>query len=238
MTKKANFEDRGVGTIMDGYTTTDKIADIIKFYLGENSLRDLRDGLAFWLSHFCLLRGEAARRAEFPDLQLIQLEGEGADKCPALVMVMRQGKTNKYGKLEGACLRNKRVEICPFIILGMCFFARFHVESEPFPDFTISENRFLTKVLKHQQDPCEEWPYHSYLDAITKAFKARSITSSKKTHVNRGSGARMAELQCVPESDIRKLGGWNNSSLNGSYLTGLPRGIMRNLAGFSIQHPK
>ena len=181
ITKKANFEDRGVGTIMNGYTTTDEIADVNKFFLDENSPKDLRNGLAFLLSHFCLLRGESAHKAEFPDLQLIQLEGEGADKCPALVMVMRQGKTNKFGKLEvGACIRNKRVEICPFMRIGMSLFARFHVEGEPFPDFTISENWFQIKVLKHLQDPRELFPYQSHLSAITKAFEACNITSSKK----------------------------------------------------------
>ena len=50
MTKKANFEDRGVGTIMDGYTTTDEIADVNKFNLGENSPKDLRNCLTFLLS--------------------------------------------------------------------------------------------------------------------------------------------------------------------------------------------
>jgi hypothetical protein len=73
------------------------------------------------------------------------------------------------------------------------------------------------------------------LNAIEKAFKACRITSSKKTHVNRGSAARMADLQGVPEGDIRKMGGWNSTSLNGSYLTGLPRSIMRSLAGFLLQ---
>lgn len=36
--------------------------------------------------------------------------------------------------------------------------------------------------------------------------------------------------------DIRRMGRWNNySSLNGAYLTGLPRGIMRSFAGFPQQ---
>lgn len=147
-TKLANFEDRGVGTIMDGYTTTDEIANIISFYFGENSVQDLRSALSFLLSHFCLLRGEAARRAELPDLQMVNLEGEGSGKCPAMVLVMRQGKTNKFGKLEiGACLRNKRVEICPFMMLSVYLFGRFHVEGESFPNFEKSQNWFNIKIL-------------------------------------------------------------------------------------------
>ncbi|KAG2199449.1 hypothetical protein INT47_011561 [Mucor saturninus] len=45
----------------------------------------------------------------------------------------------------------------------------------------------------------------------------------------------MADLQGVDESDICRKGRWNNSSMNGAYLTGLPRGIMRSLAGFLQQ---
>jgi hypothetical protein len=133
---------------MDGYTTTDEIANIISFYFGENSVQDLRSALSFLLSHFCLLRGEAARRAELPDLQMVNLEGEGSGKCPAMVLVMRQGKTNKFGKLEvGACLRNKRVEICPFMMLSVYLFGRFHVEGESFPNFEKSQNWFNIKIL-------------------------------------------------------------------------------------------
>lgn len=234
--KAANFEDRGVGTIMDGYTTTDQIANIVSFYFEQKTVKDLRSSLSFLLSHFCLLRGESARKAELPDLQVVNVEGEGAGSCPAIVLVMRQGKTNKFGRLEiGACLRNKRVEICPFMMLGTYLFARFHLEGEPFPTFEQSSDWFNIKVLKHKQNPKEEWTYHSHLGAITKAFKACQITSSKKTHVNRGSSARMADLQGVNESDIRRMGRWNNSSMNGAYLTGLPRGMMRSLAGFPQQ---
>lgn len=232
-TRKTKHVDRGIGTIMDGYTTTDQIASIVNFYFSQNNTKNLRNSLAFLLSHYCLLRGESARKAELPDLQVVNLEGEGSVRCPAMVLVMRQGKTNKHGKLEvGACLRNARVEICPFMMLGTYFFARFQMDNEPFPNFGRSENWFNVKVLKHLSDPTEEWPYSSHHKAIENAFVACNITSSKTTHVGRGAAARMADLQGVQESDIRRMGRWNNSSMNGAYLTGLPRGIMRALAGF------
>lgn len=235
-TKKANYEDRAVGSIMDGYTTTDQIAKIVSYYFEQKSVKDLRNSLSFLLSHFCLLRGESARQAQLPDLQVVNVEGEGSQQCPAIILVMRQGKTNKFGRLEiGACLRNARVEICPFMMLGVYFFGRFHLECEPFPNFEHSMNWFDTHILKHKSDPKVEWTYHSHLQAIDKAFKACRITSSKKTHVNRGAAARMADLQGVDESDIRRMGRWNNSAMNGAYLTGLPRGIMRSLAGFPQQ---
>ncbi|KAI8875984.1 hypothetical protein K501DRAFT_153602, partial [Backusella circina FSU 941] len=112
--KRANFEDRGVRTITDGYTITDQIANITAYYFEQKTVNDLRNSLSFLLSHFCLLHGESVRKAEPPDLQVVNVEGEGSGECPAMILVMRQGKTNKFGKLEiGACLRNARVEICP-----------------------------------------------------------------------------------------------------------------------------
>jgi hypothetical protein len=74
---------------MDGYTTTDQIANIVSYYIGQGKTTDFRNSLAFLLSHFCLLRGESARKAELPNLQVINLEGEGSARCPALILIMR-----------------------------------------------------------------------------------------------------------------------------------------------------
>ncbi|KAI9326589.1 hypothetical protein BD770DRAFT_432816, partial [Pilaira anomala] len=54
--RKDNYVDRGIGTIMDGYTTTDQIASLVSFYFSKNNTNNLRNALAFLLSHFCLLR--------------------------------------------------------------------------------------------------------------------------------------------------------------------------------------
>lgn len=42
----------------------------------------------------------------------------------------------------------------------------------------------------------------------------------------------MADLSGASESDIRRQGRWNNTTMNGAYLTSLPRGVMRAMAGF------
>jgi hypothetical protein len=70
----------------------------MKFYWTRTSHygEHLRGGLAFPLSHYLLLRGESIRRMELSDLQTVNLEIEGVQSnvdC-ALVMIMRQGKTN------------------------------------------------------------------------------------------------------------------------------------------------
>ncbi|KAG2199391.1 hypothetical protein INT47_001573 [Mucor saturninus] len=45
----------------------------------------------------------------------------------------------------------------------------------------------------------------------------------------------MADLAGVNEDQIRRLGRWNNTTMNGAYLTGLPREVMRVMAGFTVQ---
>jgi hypothetical protein len=56
--------------------------------------------------------------------------------------------------------------------------------------------------------------------------------SKKVTHIFRGSGARMADLFGASETDIRRGGRWDMSSMAQHYLTTLPRETMRVLAGF------
>lgn len=62
-----NFDERGAGTILDGYSSSEQMSCITKYYLNRNNFSNLRNGLAFVLSHFCLLRGESARHAELAD---------------------------------------------------------------------------------------------------------------------------------------------------------------------------
>ena len=56
--------------------------------------------------------------------------------------------------------------------------------------------------------------------------------SKKLTHIYRGSAARMADLFEASETDIRRGGRWDMSSMAQHYLTTLPRETMRSLAGF------
>jgi hypothetical protein len=108
--RRKNFADRGADTMLDGYTTTEQIQNIARFFwmTSHNHGTSLRNLLAFLLSHYALMRGESARRMELADLHSNELENEGYTSCRALVMVMRQGKTNQVGRIEvGATMRNK-----------------------------------------------------------------------------------------------------------------------------------
>lgn len=236
LTKRPNFEDRGVNTVLDGYSTSAEISRIVSYYINKNNLSNLRNGLAFLLSHFCLLCGESARGAELPDLQTIDLEGEGPSQqeCPALILVMKNGKTNKNGRLEvSACMRNVDHTICPFMMLGMYFFHMYHVECRPFPNFTTSQSWYHTKLLQsNPNDPTQQRSYASHYTAMESALKACNMSSTKKTHMARGADARMCDLGGVEDASIRRLGRWNSDSMNGAYVTGLPREALRSLAGF------
>ncbi|KAK4520966.1 uncharacterized protein ATC70_006850 [Mucor velutinosus] len=68
--------------------------------------------------------------------------------------------------------------------------------------------------------------------AVKDGLLACCISSSKATHLFRGAGARMADAFGVNESQIRRNGRWNSSSINRAYLTGLLRNLMRQLADF------
>ncbi|OAD67628.1 hypothetical protein PHYBLDRAFT_118157, partial [Phycomyces blakesleeanus NRRL 1555(-)] len=71
----------------------------------------------------CIQLLDNMKKVEFADLQTVMLDCEEPSKCPAFVLVLKQGKINQFGQIElAACLQNSKVEICPFIALGCYFF--------------------------------------------------------------------------------------------------------------------
>ncbi|SAM02175.1 hypothetical protein [Absidia glauca] len=78
----------------------------------------------------------------------------------------------------------------------------------------------------------QEWFYSSHREPIGKALSSPGIWSNKKTHINCGSSARMAGIVCANVDQIRRRGRWNNTTINGAYLTNIPRKLVRSMAGF------
>lgn len=150
------------------------------------------------------------------------------------MLVMKNGKTNKSGLLEvGSCIRNVDVRVCPFMMLGMYLFQLYHVENQPFPDFTTSRHWYFTKLLQSDaRDPTKAWSYSSHYYAMETAMKACNMYSTEKTHMARGAGARMCDLAGVSDSNTRRLGRWNSDSMSSAYVTGIPREAMRTMGGF------
>ncbi|SAM00926.1 hypothetical protein [Absidia glauca] len=79
----------------------------------------------------------------------------------------------------------------------------------------------------------QEWSYSSHRESIGKALSSPGIKSNKKTHINCGSSARMAGTVCANVDQIRRQGRWNNTTINGAYLTSLPRKLVRSMTDFS-----
>ncbi|ETO58930.1 hypothetical protein F444_22691 [Phytophthora nicotianae P1976] len=94
---------------------------------------------------------------------------------------------------------------------------------ETIPDFLMPEKWYDIKVLKSGKDAATAMTYRTHYDATVKAFTALGMHSKAKTHAARGSGARMAKVAGATESQIRRLGRWNTSAMEGCYLSALPR---------------
>ncbi|SAM08506.1 hypothetical protein [Absidia glauca] len=79
----------------------------------------------------------------------------------------------------------------------------------------------------------QEWSYSSHRESIGKTLSYPGIKANKNTHINCGSPARMAGKVCANVNQIRRQGRWNNTTINGAYLTNLPRELVRSIAGIS-----
>lgn len=133
-------------------------------------------------------------------------ENEGITDCYALVMVLRQGKTNQEGRLEfAACLRNKNVNICPQMMLSFYLFYRWHIFGEAFPSFDQNRDWFYYKLTRSRHNPKISITYDHHLECVREAFKAVGLQSKAKTHAMRGSGSRMAEMLGTSQSAIERL---------------------------------
>ncbi|SAM05411.1 hypothetical protein [Absidia glauca] len=77
----------------------------------------------------------------------------------------------------------------------------------------------------------QEWSYSSHRESIGVAFSSPGIRLKKNTHINCGSSARVAGNVCANVNQIRCNGRWNNTMINGAYLTNLPRELVQSMAG-------
>ena len=75
--KRQTFEDRGAGTIKDGYSTSAELTRISDYFMRLGSFSGLRYRMMFLLSHACLMRGESVRKCELADLFCLNFESGG-----------------------------------------------------------------------------------------------------------------------------------------------------------------
>ena len=169
---------------------------------------------------------------------VIDLENEGprpGESAPCMIMTMRQGKQNQHGRIEYmGCMRNVDPILCPLSALAFYFFNRWGKEgAQPFPSFRQPEDYYGHYVFPGSvRVPERPLSYGTQLDWNKKMFQGVGIQSKETTHLPRKQAPRHAELGGVPESQIRRAGRWNTDAMTGAYLSYLPRGFMRSIAGF------
>ena len=230
--KREEYVDRGAHTAQDGYSGQ-QLVQISMFFFDQEKETSLRDRAWFLLQHMMLLRGESSRDIDLADLCKVLFPDEGFSECPALVVRLDHGKTNKFGKVEfGGTVRHKDHRVCAFGGLAQYFFYRWHISGEEFPNFEKNSTWFDVKVFKNGR-PEDPMSYRTQLRAVNRVFEALRIRISKKTHSGRGSGAQLAEIDGATEDDLRRHGRWENGSMEKCYLLALPRKSIRIINGFS-----
>jgi hypothetical protein len=169
---------------------------------------------------------------------VIDLENEGPkqdESAPCMIMAMRQGKQNQHGKIEYmGCMRNVDPILCPLSALAVYLFNRWGKHgAQPFPSFRQPEDYYGHYVFPGSvRVPERRLSYATQFEWNRKMFQGVGIHSKEKTHSARKQSVRHAELGGVSESQIRRAGRWNTDAMTGVYLSYLPRGFIRSVAGF------
>jgi hypothetical protein len=153
-TNRRNMKDRGIGTLLDGYSTLDGLASILRAGIqAHNTPKGLRNAAAFAFSHSVLLRGDNVRNMELANLFSVDLEDEGVDRLTppkAFVASLLRSKTNTEGRTDySACLRHMDVRCCAIGWIALYLFSRWDSafdSNESFPSFEKSEDWFEIKV--------------------------------------------------------------------------------------------
>jgi Centromere DNA-binding protein complex CBF3 subunit, domain 2 len=244
--RREQFVDRGIGTLLDGYNEKD-IVNIVRAcwttpltqrsHSGASVEPWLRTAVDFLFSHNMLLRGESRRHAELADLFTISLKNEGPTPCPAMILIMSNGKMNPYGRLEyGGVVRHKNPLLCTLSHTAFYLFYRWNVGREEPPRFQQRQQWYNIHLIRGgvREHPIS---YAVQLQWTNKLFAAANLQSLKKTHAGRSEGAKQSELKGTAEGQIRRGGRWNTDALTNCYLSNLPQEFIRGMADFNPNKP-
>jgi hypothetical protein len=89
--RKAEYVDRGRGTVRDGFTDIDQLKSVILYLMQQNSIYGHRNRLISLASHACCFRGETLRDMDLADVFCLTLPDQGYSRCLALFFCTRQG---------------------------------------------------------------------------------------------------------------------------------------------------
>jgi len=123
------------------------------------------------------------------------------------------------------------VELCPVGALAFYLFLRFDIEMESWPPFDNRLQWYQTTLLAITNDPYTEMSYPTHHEMCNDAFKKARCRYLKGTHCGRHEGCKFADMQDVPDAQMRRLGRWDHSRMIQHYSLGLPRTGARHLAG-------
>ncbi|KAJ5142583.1 short-chain dehydrogenase [Penicillium bovifimosum] len=240
--KREQYLDRAAGTLQDGYSR-DKIKDFIRYCWQGWRSKDLkhrkpqaqesylRTAVDFLFSHNMLLRGESRRCLQFPDLFTISMPNEGPTPCWPMIMIMDNGKTNQFGRLQYmGVMRHQDPLLCTMSQAAFYLFYRWQIVGESPPQFRSRPQWYNFHFFKGS-DRDKPISYESQLKWANEVYEAINLSTAKKTHAGRAQGSKQAELEGVEENQIRRAGQWNQDAMTNCYLTHLPRKFLRSMAG-------
>jgi hypothetical protein len=238
--KRTQYVDRGANTLQDYHHETDNINFVRSCWTNLPGNRpqlsidaQLRTAVDFTHSYNMILRGEARRTLQLPDLFSVPLSYEGPTPCHAMIMIMDNGKTNQFNRLEySAAVRHKNVLRCALSQTAFYLFWRWNCTGEEPPRFQQRQQWYDIFLLKGA-DRTKPLSYPVQLQWVNQIFKAAGIRTRKKTHYGREEGAIKNELDGVAENQLRRAGHWNSDALSSCYLTNLPLEFVRSSAGFA-----
>lgn len=76
----------------------------------------------------------------------------------------------------------------------------------------------MLSILSQVRDPTKPISYKAQQEAMINALLNAGVFSSKSTHENQRTGARLAEKREVSIDDIARTGGWTTGDL-GDYIS-------------------
>ena len=102
---------------------------------------------------------------------------------------------------------------------------------EKWPSFDDRSQWYKTKLLAMRNDPHAMMSYSTHRELCNDAFKKADCHYLKGTHCGRHEGCKLADMQDIPDAQIRRLGRWDHSRMIQHYSLGIPRTGARHLAG-------
>jgi hypothetical protein len=213
---RKDYSDRGEGTIKDSYLPSqvfDHTAEVWKVNTRKEVAFAFRTQVDFLFGNHMLLRGSNRRPLELPDCFCLDLPNEGPKissfPTKALVVVMRQGKTNQHGRMEyGSALRHRDPHACLIGALAFWFFWRWQIEKqdERFPSFVKSEDWYDIKILRRSAKEVKgEISPQTANDWTRRYYNRCGIKTSKASHAPRVAGSQNADLSGVAEGQVCKI---------------------------------